>query len=129
MPVKQKDTILIVEDEPAISQICMIILNKLGFDVDVAIDGQAAKDKLKNNDYALLLIDMRTPRINGSQLYKYIKESYPHLINRVVFTTGDVLDGSIQDFLSGTGRPILPKPFTPDQLISIVRNSLMSTGR
>jgi two-component system NtrC family sensor kinase len=124
MAAKQKETILVVEDEPAIAQVCIKVLTRLGFDVDIAVDGQVAKDMLIKQDYTLLVVDMRTPRMNGDQLYWHIKENHPHLINRIVFTTGDVMDGDIQNFLEQTGRPILVKPFTPEQLVSAVRKSL-----
>lgn len=57
-----------------------------------ATDG-AAEEMLMEEDYDLLSIDVRTPVMNGKQLYEYIKDRCPKLINRVVFTTGDVISG------------------------------------
>ena len=124
MSASKTDIILVVEDEPAIGQICKKSLNISGFKVDIAIDGKVAKDRLETQDYTLILIDMRIPRINGRQLYWHIKERHPRMVNRVIFTTGDVLDGDTQSFLAEVKKPFLPKPFTPDQLRSIVTESL-----
>ena len=50
-------------------------------------------------DYDLLSIDVRTPVMNGKQLYEYIKDRCSKLINRVVFTTGDVISSETQIFI------------------------------
>jgi hypothetical protein len=43
------------------------------------------------------------------------------MINRVIFTTGDVVNDEIKTFLEETGRPFLPKPFTLDELRSVIK--------
>ncbi len=117
--------ILVVEDEPAISQVCLRVLTGEGFEVDIAINGELAEAKLQEkDDYTLILIDIRTPVMNGKQLYQSIQEKHPKLIDRVIFTTGDVMDGDTQSFLELAGRPFLPKPFTPDELRTIVQQAL-----
>jgi len=116
--------ILVVEDEPAITQVCLRALTGEGFEVDIAVNGEIAQDMLGGKDYDLCLIDIRTPVMNGMQLYQCIQERHPKLIDRVMFTTGDVMDGDTQSFLEQTGRPFLPKPFTPDELRTIVRETL-----
>ncbi|MBA7660195.1 Transcriptional activator protein CzcR [subsurface metagenome] len=115
---------LVVEDEPAISQVCLRTLTSEGFEVDIAVNGNVAQDMLEKKDYDLCLIDIRTPVMNGKQLYQCIQEKHPRLIDRVIFTTGDVMGKDIQGFLDQTGRPFLPKPFTPDELRTIVRETL-----
>ena len=83
--------ILVVEDEPRIRQICRRTLTSQEYRVDFATNGATAKDMLAEEDYDLLLIDIRTPVMNGKQLYQTSEDRYPRLINRVVFTTGDVV--------------------------------------
>ncbi len=116
--------ILVVEDEPAIGEVCQRSLSTLGFEVAIANNGRVAKDRLSKGDYTLILIDMKTPIMNGRQLYHHIKEKYPRLAERVIFTTGDVLGGDTQRFLEQAHRPFLPKPFSPDELKAIVRETL-----
>ena len=116
--------ILVVEDEPGISQVCLRVLTSEGFEVDIAVNGDVAQEMLGGKAYDLCLIDLRTPIMNGKQLYQCIQEKHPELIDGVVFTTGDVMGGDTQSFLQQSGRPFLPKPFTPDQLKIIVRETL-----
>ena len=116
--------ILVVEDESAISQVCLRTLTSKGFEVDIAVHGEVAQEMLREKDYDLCLIDIRTPVMNGKQFYQCIQEKHPKLIDRVIFTTGDVISKDIQVFLGQAARPLLPKPFTPDELRSIVRETL-----
>ena len=116
--------ILIVEDEPAISQVCRRALTGEGFEMDIAVNGSVAQDMLEEKDYDLYLIDIRTPVMNGKQLYQYIINKHGEMANRVIFTTGDTADGYTQRFLEIAGRPYLLKPFTLDELKAIVRKTL-----
>ncbi len=116
--------ILVVEDEPAISQVCQIALTSEGFEVDIAVNGNVAQDMLGEKEYDLCLIDIRASVTNGKQLYQYLQEKHQKLIDRVVFTTGDVMDGDTKRFLELTNRPFLLKPFTPNDLKTIVRENL-----
>jgi len=117
--------ILIVEDEPAISQVCLRILTSEGFDVDTAVNGVVAQDMLSKKEYELCLVDIRTPVMNGKELYQHIKKKRPEFASKVIFTTGDILDSNLKSFLDEVSRPYLPKPFTPDELRAIVRQTLI----
>ncbi len=114
---------LVVEDEPTIARMCLRALGAEGFEVDVAGDGKAAQAQLVENGdkYDLCLIDIRTPGMNGIELYQYLEEAGSEMINRVIFTTGDVVNDEIKTFLDKTGRPFLPKPFTLDELRSVIK--------
>lgn len=115
-----RKSVLVVEDEPAISQVCLRALAGEGFDVDMAINGEVARRMMAEKDYDLCLIDIRTPVMNGKQVYQTIMERHPGLASGVIFTTGDVMGSDTQAFLEQSGRPFLPKPFTPNELKKIV---------
>jgi DNA-binding response OmpR family regulator len=121
--------ILIVEDEPAISDVCQRVLTSEGFEVDIAVNGRVAQDMLEAKQYDLCLFDIKTPTMNGKELYQWLKEKHPQMASRVIFTTGDVMGGDTQSFLEQTGRPFLPKPFTPAQLKTIMRDTLKEVGK
>jgi len=114
---------LVVEDEPTIARMCFRALGAEGFEVDIAIDGKVAQARLTGNgdSYDLCLIDIRTPGMNGIELYQYLKEIGSEVTDRVIFTTGDVINDEIKTFLEETGRPFLPKPFTLDELRSVIK--------
>ena len=118
-----------VEDEPAICEVCLRVLTSEGFEVDIAVNGDVAQDMLQKKDYDLCLIDIRTPVMNGKQLHQIIIEKHPEVAKGVIFTTGDVINGYNQCFLELARRPFLPKPFTPDELRTIVRETLREIGK
>ena len=116
--------ILVVEDEPGIREVCQRTLTSKRYHVDFAINGATAEDMLMQKDYDLLLIDIKTPVMNGKELYKNIEGRYLKLLDRIIFITGDVISNDTQGFLKQAGRPFLLKPFTPDELQAIVRENL-----
>jgi len=121
--------ILVVEDEPAICNICRRVLTSEGFEVDIAVNGKVAQDMLEGKQYSLCLVDIRTPEMNGKELYQWLQEKHPQLASRVIFTTGDVMRGDTQSFLEQAARPFLLKPFTPEELKAIIRETLKEVGK
>jgi CheY-like chemotaxis protein len=121
--------ILVVEDEPAISELCRRVLTNEGLEIDIAVDGKLAQGMLDEKDYELCLIDIRTPIMNGKQLYQVIVEKHKKLVGGVIFTTADTMDEDIKHFLEVAGRPFLPKPFTPDELKTIVQETLRQIAK
>jgi len=117
-------SILVVEDEPVISEICLKVLTDEGYAVELVANGKLAEAKLKEREYDLILIDIRTPVMNGRELYKYIVENVPLMADRIVFTTGDIMAGNLQPFIDRVKRPFLPKPYTPSDLRKIVKETL-----
>ena len=121
--------ILVVEDEPVIGRICSQTLTHEGFEVDITANGSIAESMLQKKKYDLVLIDIRTPVMNGKQLYQSILERHPEVVSGVIFTTGDALGGDAKSFLEQSGRPFLPKPFTPDELKTVVKEALGRIGK
>jgi DNA-binding response OmpR family regulator len=117
-------TILVVEDEPAISEICRRVLTSMGFEVELAVNGKVAQDMIGEKQHTLYLIDIRTPVMNGMELYQWLEENHPQVAKRVIFTTGNVVEGDSKHFLEQAARPFLPKPFTPGELMALVKETL-----
>jgi len=112
--------ILVVEDEPGIARVCLRVLNSEGFEVEIEANGKTAWETLGQKEYDLYIIDIRTPGMNGIELYRNMLKGFPELADRVLFTTGDTMSSNIKDFLEHTRRPYLAKPFTPDDLRNAV---------
>jgi DNA-binding response OmpR family regulator len=121
--------VLVVEDEPSISQVCSRTLGGEGFEVDIAENGAEAQEKLRSKDYDICLIDIITPIMNGKRLFRWMKEEKPELLTGVIFTTGDSINPDTRDFLDKAGKPFLPKPFTLDELRTVVRETLSKVGK
>jgi len=57
------------------------------------------------------------PDVSGQQIFQRWSADRPDLAERVVFLTGDIVSADLQDFLTSTGRPFLPKPFEFDAVV------------
>jgi CheY-like chemotaxis protein len=121
---KKRRKVLVVEDEPVIGLICRRMLTAEGFDVDIAVNGLVAKQMVDDKSYDLCLSDIKVPGMDGIQLYKYLEQEHPELARRFIFITGDVMSSYIAQFLDVTTRPYLCKPFTPDELKKVIRDTL-----
>jgi len=116
---------LVIEDEPVIARVCHRVLRAEGFEVEIATNGMVAKDMLGKKQYHLFLSDIRTPEMNGIEFYWCLKEEYPELADRVVFTTGDVLSDDVKAFVAKEPNvPLIPKPFAPDELRVVIREAI-----
>ena len=102
---RQGKRILIVEDEPIICEICLKVLAKEGYEVEIANNGWEGEGKLKEKNYDLIIIDVRTPVMDGRQLYQKITEKYPDMMRRVIMTSGEMLGSDMQSFLEKSGIP------------------------
>jgi two-component system NtrC family sensor kinase len=106
---------LVIDDEEWILELVRQILNRDGFEVDVAIDGNVALDRISQSRYELLVCDWKMPGLSGPQLFDRISSISPEAANRVIFMTGDVVSDSIQQFLRKHSKRCLSKPFSVDE--------------
>jgi CheY-like chemotaxis protein len=112
--------VLVVDDEPDITGFLVEILEASGHAVDVAASGQSALAQLKQRDYQAIICDLRMPHMDGPGLYEALKTLKPHLLDRIIFATGDLLNETTDSFLQSTGRPCIEKPFMPAQIRELV---------
>ncbi|MHC4230761.1 MAG: sensor histidine kinase, partial [Planctomycetota bacterium] len=108
--------VLVVDDEPDVGEMLAEILSLDGHQIEVASSGNAALRILAQREFDVILSDMRMPDVDGPGLYMRIKNAYPHLLDRIIFITGDTLGPSIRAFLDQTGLPCLEKPFDPKEV-------------
>ena len=116
--------ILVVDDEPEIVSLLEEILDELGHSVDRAGNGEEALAKTRDQDYDLLITDVRMPDMDGIALYRNLVVETPRLKNRVIFITGDLADPETVGFLAGMEARTLPKPFDIDRLVRVVGETL-----
>ena len=116
--------ILIVDDEPAIRQLCQRVLTEEGFEVDMASDGRATQSMISEREYDLYLFDIKMPVMSGIELYDSLQKTDPRITSRIVFITGSNIGQNTESFLQSCGRPVLTKPFTIEELKAKVKESL-----
>ena len=112
--------VLVIDDEPDITGFLVEILEASGHRVEVAGSGRAALQRLDNADYDAIICDLRMPLLDGPGLFQALKAVKPHLLERVIFATGDLLNEQTDRFLKESGRPCVEKPFLPAQIRDLV---------
>src|SRR5262249_23060699 len=105
--------ILVIDDDPTILDLVEAALDGSGATVASPRGGREAMGVLaKGERFDMILSDMRMPDVDGSGVYRYLKEHRPELVERLVFATGDIANSKSVAFLESAGRPILTKPFS-----------------
>ena len=108
--------ILIVEDEVPISNLISMSLEKAGYQCECVFDGMEAADKLEEEHYDLVLLDIMLPKVDGYELMEYIQ---PMGIP-VIFLTGK---SNVEDTVKGLemgAEDYLTKPFEIVELLARV---------
>jgi len=114
--------ILVVDDESGIRAGCRRILEQEGYSVSEAEDGLAGLNQVRHESFDLLLVDMMMPGISGLDLIGQVSEIDPEIIQIVI--TGYATIESTVDAMKRGAYDYIPKPFSPDSLISVVKRGL-----
>ena len=112
--------VLVTDDEPHIRMVIERFLTAKGHSVATAGSGREALGMVEGSSFDVVLLDMRMPDVSGQQIFERWKTERPELTQRVIFLTGDIVSTDLQDFLNGTGRPYLPKPFELDAILQLL---------
>lgn len=121
---KPRARILIVDDDPLISELVVDMLAMDGYEVDTAPNGMDALDKLQNQRYDLIVTDLHMPKLDGSGFYRELIERRLHPSKKIIFLTGTTGGSEEHRFVQESGLPLLLKPFNVIEMIELVRNVL-----
>src|SRR5213080_3284264 len=108
--------ILIVDDEPDVTDLLADILAIDGHRVDKACNGAIALQKLRERPYDVILSDLRMPELDGPGLHDEVGRLDGGLAQRFIFITGDTLNLETKSFLERVGAPTVTKPFDLHQV-------------
>jgi signal transduction histidine kinase len=119
------ETLLLVEDEPAVRHLACDVLEAQGYHVLRASNGQEglrATREPKGQPIDIVITDVIMPVMGGKAMVDWLKTSYPDL--KVLFTSGYTGDAVTGWGMLTPGADFLPKPFTPATLVRKVRQML-----
>ncbi len=116
--------ILIVEDEAAIRRVLTKILSEENdsYQVEEAEDGVSGYEKIKNNDYDLILCDIKMPKMDGVELLEEVKKIKPEIPMVMISGHGD-METAINAMRLGA-FDYISKPPDLNRLLNTVRNAL-----
>lgn len=118
--------ILIIEDDPFIRDIYLQVLTDAGYTVTTAVDGEEGLVKVQNDDYALILLDLMTPKVTGIEFLKsFITKDAVPSTTKVILLTNVSQSGVIQEGLDlGASGFIIKSDIDPGQLVAKVKDLL-----
>jgi two-component system cell cycle sensor histidine kinase/response regulator CckA len=119
------ETILLVEDDPALREMASTLLRRLGYTVYPAADGIEALSLKQQHGIGhidLLFTDVVMPHMSGKELADRIRASHPH--TKILFTSAYTENAIIHQGVFSKGLALLQKPFTPSALASKLREVL-----
>ncbi len=125
MPDAADRPILVVDDDEKIVRLVRTYLEREGFAVIAARDGQTALDAIASRDPALVILDLMIPEIDGLAVLRAVRRrgTTPVIILSAKGTVADRIEG-----LESGADDYVPKPFSPAELVLRVKRVLERTG-
>ena len=117
-------TILVADDEEAIRNLAKLFLEKLGYEVLLAKDGEEAIQTYENHqrEIAAVVLDMTMPKLTGRDTFKTILEINPSA--KIILASGYTDEGSSKQLLEEGACDFLQKPYTIQPLAQAVRRAI-----
>lgn len=114
----RSNRVLIVDDESTIRIALRRFFTRMGWTVEEASNGEVALSILtldaqqrEQPRFSVVLSDLRMPGLSGIELYERLRREQPWVLERIVFSTGDVVSEEAAAFVRDTDCIVLQKPF------------------
>lgn len=121
--MRELQDILVIDDEPTVTQAVAKICSAEGMTVSTAGQASEALQSLEANDFRLVLCDIMMPELNGFQFLEEL--SRRGILTPVVMMTGySTVENAVKSLTSTGAVDYIPKPFTADELLTVVQRSL-----
>jgi CheY-like chemotaxis protein len=117
----QRKRALVVDDDDPIRVMLSKIVERQNLDVDTARDGAEAIERIDNNgDYALIVLDLMMPRVDGYGVLHHLEAHYPEKLECTIIASAVPESEILKRFKLPVFR-IHPKPFDMTKLIADIR--------
>ena len=112
--------ILLAEDEPINREIATVLLEDVGLVVETAENGEIALAKARATDYAVILMDMQMPCLDGLEAARQIRQLPQHAQTPIVATTANAFAEDKARCIAAGMNDFLTKPIDPDALYAVL---------
>lgn len=121
-----KKLILVVDDNQINQRISKFHLQKMGFDVELASDGQEALQKYCANNYDLIVLDIQMPVMDGYQVAKAIRDVENNTARHtpIIALTANAMKGDKEKYINAGMDDYISKPFTLETFSKVINNYL-----
>jgi CheY-like chemotaxis protein len=112
--------VLIVEDDPAIRRLVMMVLRREGYVIDTAVDGLEAVLKLGVREYDVIVLDLMMPNLDGFTFLETMAENQPERLRKIIVASA-ASPAVIKERMKKEPFRLLPKPFNLEELLDAVQ--------
>ena len=122
--------ILLAEDAPVNQRVALLLLQRLGYAAEVAVNGIEALAALERHPFDILLLDVQMPEMDGLECARQINASHPRAQRpRIIAMTANALDGDREICLAAGMDDYLSKPVTLNALAAAIRRAIDARAR
>jgi CheY-like chemotaxis protein len=115
--------VLIVDDEKNIRLTLSLALEPLGLEVDTAVNGEEALAKLAEKEFAMILLDLRMPGMDGIGVLREVRRMRPDIPVIMISAYGTI--ESAVEAMKGGAADFIRKPFVPNDIRDLVSRVLL----
>ena len=120
--MKDKPSVLIVEDDANIRETLSTILQQKGYNTDTAKNGKEAIQKSKAKFFNMALLDIKLPDMEGTKLLTMMHENQPKMM-KIMITGYPSLENAVEALNLGADAYIM-KPVDPENLLKVINEKL-----
>lgn len=117
----QKETVLVIDDEPSVADALEVILSDSGYQVVVGTSGRKALEELSKRRFDLAIIDVHLPDISGLDVLRHLRRSHTNVT--VIIITAHYTPELAAEALSLGAASVLAKPFSPSDLLTMIETA------
>lgn len=112
--------ILLVDDDPKILTIEKTMLTQAGYEVDTALDGASALEKLKAIQFDGIILDILMPYMDGYQVAKEVKKLEAYRSTPIIMVTAAQERDALNRGFEAGAVIFMSKPFTATRLLTVL---------
>jgi DNA-binding response OmpR family regulator len=117
-PDEDKPLVLVAEDDEDILELISLILERSGYAVMRAADGEEALGLARSERPVLVMLDVMMPRLDGYEVTRRLRQDEATAGIPILLVTARVQDGDVQRGFEAGADDYLRKPFSPEELES-----------
>jgi two-component system response regulator PilR (NtrC family) len=119
-PVEERKRALVVDDDDQIRALLANVVARQDLSVDTARDGVEAIERIDDDNYSVIVLDLMMPRVDGYGVLRHLEEHHPEKLRRTIIASA-VPESEVRKKFTTPVYRIHSKPFDMGRLISDIR--------
>jgi CheY-like chemotaxis protein len=115
--------ILLADDNMTNQKLAVRILNKLGYEPEIATNGVEVLEKVSQQTYEVILMDVQMPEMDGLEATRRLRLSYPGSGLVIIAMTANAMQGDKEECLSAGMNDYLSKPLKLEALVNLLEKT------